>query len=306
MKANLHTHSFFSDGSESPERIAELAEQAGVGIIALSDHNTFAGYERFAKACSLRGINPIKAVEIDCVQHEIGFKSELLAYFPHGGEQQIQPILDQQTEARRRRVTNALERSKTLLGINDSLFNYDYFHQWVVEMTGYDLWCAEGVAPLYLSNKQFHQFLINRWGIQLPEYNSMHDTQWWKDIWAVEKTDSSDSLYSTIRAVTLAGGYAVLPHFGIYCKFNSEHMSQHSATYLERLRIMQSHGLWGMEIHPYRYKPTATAMNAQVRTWAQELGLHLTAGSDYHGDQATHNIFDSMWFDFDGFGEVHK
>lgn len=300
MKSNLHTHSFFSDGSLSPETVAELAHEAGVGIAALSDHNTFAGCERFASACAKHGIHAIKAVEIDCVQPEIGFHSELLAYFPDGGGEQIQPILDRQVEARKNHVIHAMQRAEAYFDIDDRLFNYDYFHQWVVEVTGYDLTCSAGIAPLYLSNKQLHMFITKRWGRQLPNYETSHDMKWWKDIWATCEP-TTDTLHNTIKAVRAAGGYAVLPHFAISCKFNPEEMARNSDIYLERLSTMKSLGLWGMEIHPYRYKPTAHAMNEQVRRWAEALGLQLTAGSDFHGYESTHNIYDGMSFEFDGF-----
>ena len=36
---DLHTHSRCSDGSESPEHVAELAKAAGIELLALTDHD---------------------------------------------------------------------------------------------------------------------------------------------------------------------------------------------------------------------------------------------------------------------------
>ena len=39
---DLHTHSTCSDGTDPPERIAELAAAAGCSAVALTDHDTLA------------------------------------------------------------------------------------------------------------------------------------------------------------------------------------------------------------------------------------------------------------------------
>ena len=44
---DLHTHSYFSDGSAAPEEVVALAKQAGLSAVALCDHNTVSGLQRF-------------------------------------------------------------------------------------------------------------------------------------------------------------------------------------------------------------------------------------------------------------------
>lgn len=56
---DLHTHSTCSDGSDTPEELLELALKAGLGAIALTDHNNIEGLSRFYKAS--RG-KPIYAI----------------------------------------------------------------------------------------------------------------------------------------------------------------------------------------------------------------------------------------------------
>ncbi len=57
MLCDLHTHSIFSDGTSTPEELIDLAVDAGLGAIALTDHNTIDGLEDFASAASGKSID---------------------------------------------------------------------------------------------------------------------------------------------------------------------------------------------------------------------------------------------------------
>lgn len=47
---DLHAHTLASDGEFSPERLVELAQRAGVDVLALTDHDTVAGVETAIEA----------------------------------------------------------------------------------------------------------------------------------------------------------------------------------------------------------------------------------------------------------------
>ena len=53
MFVDLHIHSYFSDGAQTPEQAALLCRDSGVGLAALCDHNSWLGCERFAAACRM-------------------------------------------------------------------------------------------------------------------------------------------------------------------------------------------------------------------------------------------------------------
>ena len=61
---DLHIHSNISDGTCSPEELIELAAQAGVGTIALCDHDTTSGLKRFLSHAAVRGLEAIPGIEI--------------------------------------------------------------------------------------------------------------------------------------------------------------------------------------------------------------------------------------------------
>lgn len=61
---DLHTHSTFSDGADTPEELAEQARRLGLTAIALTDHDTTASHDEMARACAARDIEHITGVEI--------------------------------------------------------------------------------------------------------------------------------------------------------------------------------------------------------------------------------------------------
>ena len=45
---DLHVHSSFSDGSLTPEELVSLAQDSGVSVLSLTDHDTTDGLARFS------------------------------------------------------------------------------------------------------------------------------------------------------------------------------------------------------------------------------------------------------------------
>lgn len=70
LKTDLHTHSFFSDGTSSPEEVAYGACKAGVKLFALADHDTTGGVLRAKAECEKRGVDFVSAVEISTREHD--------------------------------------------------------------------------------------------------------------------------------------------------------------------------------------------------------------------------------------------
>ena len=70
LKADLHTHSYFSDGTSSPEEVVYEAWKTGVRLFALSDHDTTDGVLRAKAECEKRGVSWVAAVEISTREHD--------------------------------------------------------------------------------------------------------------------------------------------------------------------------------------------------------------------------------------------
>ena len=61
---DLHTHSVYSDGTCTPRQLVEEAVEAGLGAIALSDHNNVMGLEEFHAAAKGFDIETVGGVEL--------------------------------------------------------------------------------------------------------------------------------------------------------------------------------------------------------------------------------------------------
>ena len=64
MKADLHNHSYFSDGFLSPREIVRLASDANCDLFALTDHDSTNGIVEAKSEADKLGINLINGVEI--------------------------------------------------------------------------------------------------------------------------------------------------------------------------------------------------------------------------------------------------
>ncbi len=65
VRIDLHVHSSASDGTDAPARVIRRAAQAGLDILALSDHDTQAGVAE-ARAVLPDGLTLVPAMELSC------------------------------------------------------------------------------------------------------------------------------------------------------------------------------------------------------------------------------------------------
>jgi 3',5'-nucleoside bisphosphate phosphatase len=76
--ADLHLHTFFSDGTYAPEELAQAAHRHGLAALALTDHDTVEGCARAAEACRALGIEFIAGAELTAEQ--AGAEIHVLSY----------------------------------------------------------------------------------------------------------------------------------------------------------------------------------------------------------------------------------
>ncbi|GAA4482465.1 PHP domain-containing protein [Actinoallomurus oryzae] len=86
MIIDLHTHSAVSDGTQPPADVVRRAQAAGVGVLALTDHDTVAGHAEAARALP-PGMTLVRGMELSC---RLGDHSvHLLAYLFDAGEPRL-------------------------------------------------------------------------------------------------------------------------------------------------------------------------------------------------------------------------
>jgi 3',5'-nucleoside bisphosphate phosphatase len=67
MKADLHNHSYYSDGVLSPTEVVRLASQAGCDLFSLTDHDTTEGIAEAQLEADALNLNLINGVEISAL-----------------------------------------------------------------------------------------------------------------------------------------------------------------------------------------------------------------------------------------------
>ena len=94
---DLHAHTTCSDGTDTPEAVAELAAVRGVSLLAVADHDTDAGVEPALRACARLGVALLPAVEFDvaCERGEL----HLLAYGADFSARGMRRVIDRANEA---------------------------------------------------------------------------------------------------------------------------------------------------------------------------------------------------------------
>jgi 3',5'-nucleoside bisphosphate phosphatase len=78
MRIDLHTHSNVSDGTDTPAELVVAAAEAGLDVVALTDHDTFDGLDRAVAAGRTFGVEVVRGMELSCSRQ--GQSVHLLAY----------------------------------------------------------------------------------------------------------------------------------------------------------------------------------------------------------------------------------
>jgi predicted metal-dependent phosphoesterase TrpH len=105
---DLHTHTTASDGHCTPEELVDLAARAGVTVLGLSDHDTVAGCPRTSAACARAGIEFVPGSEITAVAD--GKDVHVLGYFIDTESTTLESFLSEQRQRRLDRVRLIVDR----------------------------------------------------------------------------------------------------------------------------------------------------------------------------------------------------
>jgi predicted metal-dependent phosphoesterase TrpH len=96
VRIDLHTHSDRSDGTTTPRQVLLAAAAAGLDVVALTDHDTAAGWEEAAQTVEEAGVSLVRGMEVSCKHAGRGL--HLLVYLPdpehHGLAMELRRILD--------------------------------------------------------------------------------------------------------------------------------------------------------------------------------------------------------------------
>jgi 3',5'-nucleoside bisphosphate phosphatase len=107
MRIDLHTHSTASDGTQPPAEVVHSAAGAGLDVLALTDHDTTAGWEEAAASATLHGIALVRGIEISC-QYQ-GVSIHLLGYLQDPAAPGLLAELERSRESRETRLQRMVD-----------------------------------------------------------------------------------------------------------------------------------------------------------------------------------------------------
>jgi len=110
--ADLHTHTYHSDGTRSPREVIDVARAAGIEIVSISDHDNLAAFFEIKSYADERGVTLIPGVELSC-EHE-SIDVHILAYAFDPLDERIERRLAQFRDTRQMRGRRIVERLRSL------------------------------------------------------------------------------------------------------------------------------------------------------------------------------------------------
>lgn len=250
MFCDLHTHSVFSDGTDTPEELIRQAEARGLSALALTDHNTAAGLPRFLAAGAHSPVEPVPGVEFSAdyrgktlhilglfiTQEHFDAVAELVAQ-PDRWKRESNLLLAENLT----RAGYPIDYAALEAATPDGHVNRPHFARELVRL-GH----ARSVEDA------FRKFLKERCGYYVPP----------KRLGWVE-------VLAFIRSI---GAVAVLAHPWLDLKTREE---------LETfLNLAVPAGLDGMEVRYSKFSPEESNLALEI---AEQYGLLPSGGSDYHG-----------------------
>ena len=247
---DLHVHSYYSDGSMSPEEIVLDAVSNEVGLLAIADHDVLEGSEKLKDLCKDNDIHYIPAVEIDTAEEDNNI--HILAYGFDMNDLTFRDFvkstrfcLDEMSV----KVVQKMANDYSSLSLEE-FFSYSY-----------DKRLGGWGALHYLMEKGLSSSLKE--GIR---FYSEYDITYSKA--------GFSTVAATAHRIRAAGGYAILAHPGEVLYTSDEDL------FKEEVLKLVSYGLDGIEC----YYPTHTEVISKIcLDICNEYGLMITGGSDCHG-----------------------
>ncbi len=260
MRIDLHTHSSASDGTDSPAELIGIAAAAGLDVVALTDHDTTAGWAAAADALPDH-MTLIRGAEFStCILTPSGHRVSvhLLGYL-------FDPLSPAVVAEQARLFTERLHRGLAIVDLmvadgipitRDQVLGFADGAPVGRPHIGRALVAAGVVTSV---NEAFAHYLDGAGGYYVPKVDT--------------------DLTTAIQMIADAGGVSVVAH--------SRSRSAARILTADRLAELAALGLDGIEVaHPDH----PDAARAELVGIADDLGLIRTGSSDYHGTNKTIRI----------------
>ncbi|NNL13487.1 MAG: PHP domain-containing protein [Acidimicrobiia bacterium] len=249
MAVDLHTHSTYSDGSETPAELIATAKRARLEAIALTDHDNLDGIPEAMEAAAHHDIELIPGVELSCEWDRGGFHMVVLWLEPGPG-----PLQDRLADLQHGRANRNVDMVAKLAGLG-----IDITYDEVLEEAG-----GTGVGRPHMAAILVRKGVVATMSEAFDLYLAQGRPGY---VGRVRLTPET--------AITLArqsGAVPIIAHPHTLGIFRSELDAE-----LKRLAGL---GLVGVEAYYPEYEPDT---RFELVERARQAGLVPSGGSDYHG-----------------------
>ncbi|MDR1317292.1 MAG: PHP domain-containing protein [Spirochaetales bacterium] len=247
MKADMHIHSSWSDGSLPIALIVKIAKRRGLNAISITDHDTLAGQEEAREEGWKQGLRIIPGIEISAFDPANGKKVHILGY-------EIRDSLS----VNRACLPYLKERGQANLKAIDKIRRADYL------IDRADMRAYTGKQGILYRQHIMHA-LADR-GYTETIYGALYTRLFGPQGLATTKS-SYMPVREALRLIQDCGGKAVLAHPFQY----------------DSLPLLPKLVEWGLAGIEYRHPTQTPHRIQQVQEKAGRYGLFLTGGSDFHG-----------------------
>ncbi|MCS6771534.1 MAG: PHP domain-containing protein [Kiritimatiellae bacterium] len=243
-------HSTFSDGSKTPEELVARGSALGLRGMALTDHDTVSGVERFLNAARAAGIPAVSGVEVSAQLD--GGSVHVLGYGIDPTSPALREALGWIREGRSERNREIIHKLNRL--------GFRITEEEVAAAAGGEVVGRPHIAGVLVrkgivhSKREAFDRFLGRGRPAFAERRRLDPV-------------------STIRLIRESGGVAVIAH-PYALKMNRRDLA-------ELLRELHKAGLTGIEVYYPEHSPETVRA---YRSLAAEIGLLVTGGSDYHGE----------------------
>ena len=110
--ADLHTHTYHSDGTRSPREVIDVARAHGIEIVCISDHDNLAAYFEIKTYADEHGVTLVPGVELSCIYE--GVDVHILAYAFDALDERVAERLRQFRQTRHQRGSLMVDRLRSL------------------------------------------------------------------------------------------------------------------------------------------------------------------------------------------------
>ncbi|MFF9431976.1 PHP domain-containing protein [Streptomyces sp. NPDC014746] len=253
MRIDLHTHSTASDGTDSPAELVRNAAEAGLDVVALTDHDTTRGHAE-AIAALPAGLTLVTGAELSCRMDGIGL--HMLAYLFDPEEPTLLAERELVRDDRVPRARGMVSRLQEL--------GVPVTWEQVARIAG-----DGSVGRPHIAEALVELGVVR-------DVSGAFTPEWLADGGRAYVEKHELDALEAIRLVKAAGGVTVFAH-PLAVK-RGQVLSEAS------LARLADAGLDGVEVDHMDHDE---ATRARLRGLAKELGLLTTGSSDYHGSRKT-------------------